>query len=147
MEPEPHLRGIHPLPPTALPLTSQAMFDTLEADIVILQEAKIQRKDLTDDMVLVPGWDVYLSLPKHKKGELAIAVKQCQMCQPPNARGAAELTMQAILEWPSTRETQRSVPSGPRRASRVCSVHPTHPPGFEISQRTNRSVAIPRPHS
>lgn len=44
------------------------MFDTLEADIVVIQEAKIQRKDLGDDMVLVPGWDVYFSLPKHKKG-------------------------------------------------------------------------------
>jgi AP endonuclease-2 len=35
---------------------------------VIMQETKIQRKDLQDDMVLVPGWDVYFSLPKHKKG-------------------------------------------------------------------------------
>jgi AP endonuclease 2 len=40
----------------------------LEADIVVMQETKIQRKDLRDDMVLVPGWDVYFSLPKHKKG-------------------------------------------------------------------------------
>lgn len=45
-----------------------AMFDILEADIVIMQELKIQRKDLQDDMVLVPGWDCYFSLPKHKKG-------------------------------------------------------------------------------
>jgi len=44
------------------------MFDILEADIVVMQETKIQRKDLQDDMVLVPGWDVYLSLPKYKKG-------------------------------------------------------------------------------
>jgi AP endonuclease 2 len=44
------------------------MFDILESDIVIMQETKIQRKDLRDDMVLVPGWDVYFSLPKHKKG-------------------------------------------------------------------------------
>jgi AP endonuclease-2 len=44
------------------------MFDTLEADIVIFQETKIQRKDLQDDMVLVPGWDCYFSLPRHKKG-------------------------------------------------------------------------------
>lgn len=49
----------------------QTMFDTLEADIVVMQEAKIQRKDLTDDMVLVPGWDVYFSLPKHKKGSFS----------------------------------------------------------------------------
>lgn len=47
----------------------KAMFDTLEADIVILQETKIQRKDLTDDMVLVPGWDCYFSLPRHEKGK------------------------------------------------------------------------------
>lgn len=45
------------------------MFDILEADIVIMQEAKIQRKDLTDDMVLVNGWDVFFSLPRDKKGE------------------------------------------------------------------------------
>ena len=44
------------------------MFDILEADLVVLQELKIQRKDLTDDMVLVPGWDCYFSLPKRKKG-------------------------------------------------------------------------------
>ncbi len=44
------------------------MFDLLEADIVVMQELKIQRKDLRDDMVLVPGWDCYFSLPKHKKG-------------------------------------------------------------------------------
>jgi AP endonuclease-2 len=46
-----------------------AMFDILEADIVIMQELKIQRKDLRDDMVLIPGWDCYFSLPKHKKGK------------------------------------------------------------------------------
>ena len=44
------------------------MFDILEADIVVFQETKIQRKDLRDDMVLVPGWDCYFSLPKYKKG-------------------------------------------------------------------------------
>jgi AP endonuclease-2 len=47
------------------------MFDILDADIVVMQELKIQRKDLRDDMVLVPGWDVYLSLPKHQKGKAA----------------------------------------------------------------------------
>ena len=52
--------------------TFNAMFDILETDIVIMQELKIQRKDLTDDMVLVPGWDCYFSLPKHKKGALNI---------------------------------------------------------------------------
>ena len=47
------------------------MFDILEADIVVFQETKIQRKDLRDDMVLVPGWDCYFSLPKAKKGALS----------------------------------------------------------------------------
>lgn len=50
-----------------------AMFDILDADIVVMQELKIQRKDLKDDMVLVPGWDCYFSLPKHKKGRLRVA--------------------------------------------------------------------------
>jgi exonuclease III len=49
-------------------IISQAMFEILESDIVVMQETKIQRKDLQDDMVLVPGWDVYFSLPRHKKG-------------------------------------------------------------------------------
>ncbi|TPX14866.1 uncharacterized protein E0L32_004975 [Thyridium curvatum] len=48
--------------------------DIPEADIVIMQETKIQRKDLRDDMVLVPGWDVYFSLPKHKKGYSGVAI-------------------------------------------------------------------------
>lgn len=48
--------------------TFEAMFNILEADIVVLQETKIQKKDLRDDMVLVEGWDCYWSLPKHKKG-------------------------------------------------------------------------------
>ncbi|TLD07034.1 hypothetical protein PgNI_10379 [Pyricularia grisea] len=54
--------------------TFQSMFDILEADIVVMQEAKIQRKDLQDDMVLVPGWDVYFSLPKFKKGYSGVAI-------------------------------------------------------------------------
>lgn len=44
------------------------MFNILEADIVIMQETKIQKKDLSDEMVLISGWDVYFSLPKDKKG-------------------------------------------------------------------------------
>jgi AP endonuclease-2 len=48
----------------------QAMFDILEADIVVFQETKIQKKDLRDDMVLVSGWDCYFSLPRVKKGTL-----------------------------------------------------------------------------
>jgi AP endonuclease-2 len=48
------------------------MFEILESDIVVMQELKIQRKDLKDDMVLVPGWDCFFSLPKHKKGSRGI---------------------------------------------------------------------------
>jgi len=56
-----------------------AMFDILEADIVIMQELKIQRKDLQDDMVLVPGWDCYFSLPKHKKGTFHVTHKEARI--------------------------------------------------------------------
>ena len=48
--------------------TFPAMFDILESDIIVMQELKIQRKDLRDDMVILDGWDCYFSLPKHKKG-------------------------------------------------------------------------------
>ncbi|KAL2887306.1 putative DNA lyase [Ceratocystis lukuohia] len=50
------------------------MFATLDADIIIMQECKIQKKDMTDDMVLVPGWDAYFSLPRHKKGYSGVAI-------------------------------------------------------------------------
>ncbi|KAH3987414.1 hypothetical protein HBH98_025890 [Parastagonospora nodorum] len=63
--------------------TFNAMFDILEADVVIMQELKIQRKDLTDDMVLVPGWDCYFSLPKHKKGYSGVGIYTRQsVCAP-----------------------------------------------------------------
>ncbi|KAJ4983498.1 AP endonuclease 2 [Stagonosporopsis vannaccii] len=63
--------------------TFSAMFDILETDIVVMQELKIQRKDLTDDMVLVPGWDCYFSLPKHKKGYSGVGIYTRQsVCAP-----------------------------------------------------------------
>ncbi|KAG9205676.1 Class II abasic (AP) endonuclease [Epicoccum nigrum] len=66
--------------------TFSAMFDILETDIVIMQELKIQRKDLTDDMVLVPGWDCYFSLPKHKKGYSGVGIYTRQsVCAPMRA--------------------------------------------------------------
>ncbi|KAL4969986.1 DNA-(apurinic or apyrimidinic site) lyase APN2 [Aspergillus stella-maris] len=54
--------------------TFESMFDILEADIVVFQETKIQRKDLRDDMVLVSGWDCYFSLPRVKKGYSGVAI-------------------------------------------------------------------------
>ncbi|KAI0454035.1 DNA lyase [Xylaria acuta] len=54
--------------------TFAAMFDILDADIIVMQETKIQRKDLQDDMVLVPGWDAFFSLPRHKKGYAGVAI-------------------------------------------------------------------------
>ena len=59
------------------------MFDILEADIVVFQETKIQPKDLNDDMVLVPGWDCYFSLPKYKKGYSGVVIYTRQsVCSP-----------------------------------------------------------------
>ncbi|KAF2757296.1 apyrimidinic endonuclease [Pseudovirgaria hyperparasitica] len=59
------------------------MFDILEADIVIMQELKIQRKDLQDHHVLVDGWDAYFSLPKDKKGYSGVGIytRKCK-CNP-----------------------------------------------------------------
>ncbi|RAL68352.1 hypothetical protein DID88_007083 [Monilinia fructigena] len=63
--------------------TFSAMFDILETDILVMQETKIQRKDLRDDMVLVPGWDVYFSLPKYKKGYSGVAIyTRNSLCAP-----------------------------------------------------------------
>lgn len=65
------------------------MFDILEADIVVFQESKIQRKDLVDDMVLIPGWDCYWSLPKHKKGVALLPFREDN----------ADRSSEAILVW------------------------------------------------
>lgn len=46
------------------------MFDILETDIVCMQETKIQKKDLKDEMVLLKGWDSFFTFPKHKKGSI-----------------------------------------------------------------------------
>ncbi|KAF2220331.1 Endonuclease/exonuclease/phosphatase [Elsinoe ampelina] len=54
--------------------TFSSMFDILQSDIVVMQELKIQRKDLRDDMVLIDGWDCYFSLPKAKKGYSGVGI-------------------------------------------------------------------------
>lgn len=54
--------------------TYLSMFDTLEADIVCFQELKLQKKDLKDDMVLVPGFHSYFTFPKHRKGYSGVAI-------------------------------------------------------------------------
>ena len=84
------------------------MFDILEADIVIMQEAKIQRKDLTDDMVLVSGWDVFFSLPKDKKG-------RCPGLASSYDWDSDLTSVQGTLESRYIRGTQSAVPSEPRR--------------------------------
>ncbi len=109
------------------------MFDMLEADIVIMQEIKIQRKDLRDDMVLVPGWDVHFSLPRHKKG----GAERTRPALPANH------AVQDIPASPSIPDTQSAAPSVRRRASPGFSPPRTHPPGSETSPQTSKSVAIP----
>jgi AP endonuclease 2 len=84
-----------------------SMFDILEADIVVMQETKIQRKDLSDDMVLVPGWDVYFSLPKHKKGYSGVAIyTRNAVCAPIRA----EEGITGILCPPSSATSFRDLP-------------------------------------
>ncbi|KAH7185335.1 Endonuclease/exonuclease/phosphatase [Fusarium flagelliforme] len=87
--------------------TFQAMFDILEADIVVIQETKIQQKDLQDDMVLVPGWDVFFSLPKHKKGYSGVAIyTRNSTCAPIRA----EEGVTGILTSPKSTTRYRDLP-------------------------------------
>lgn len=57
-------------PPWSGTRTYEVMFDILETDIVCMQETKIQKKDLKDEMVLLKGWDSFFTFPKHKKGSI-----------------------------------------------------------------------------
>ncbi|KAF2867180.1 DNA lyase-like protein [Massariosphaeria phaeospora] len=83
------------------------MFDILEADIVVMQELKIQRKDLGDDMVLVDGWDCYFSLPKHKKGYSGVAIYTRQaVCAPIRA----EEGLLGVLCPPGSSTPYRALP-------------------------------------
>ncbi|KAL2065445.1 hypothetical protein VTL71DRAFT_3115 [Oculimacula yallundae] len=87
--------------------TFAAMFEILEADIVVMQETKIQRKDLQDDMVLVPGWDVFFSLPKHKKGYSGVAIyTRNSVCAPIRA----EEGITGILTPPNSTTSFRDLP-------------------------------------
>ncbi|KAK2733331.1 Class II abasic (AP) endonuclease [Myotisia sp. PD_48] len=85
-----------------------AMFDSLEADIVVFQETKIQKKDLLDDIILVPGWDCYFSLPKFKKGYSGVAIyTRNASCSPIRA----EEGITGILPSPNSTISFRDLPS------------------------------------
>ncbi|RMZ85083.1 hypothetical protein DV738_g281, partial [Chaetothyriales sp. CBS 135597] len=87
--------------------TFAAMFDILEADIVVFQETKIQRKDLVDDMVLVDGWDNYWSLPKHKKGYSGVVIyTRNATCAPIRA----EEGISGLVTAPNSRLSFRELP-------------------------------------
>lgn len=106
------------------------MFDILEADIVIMQELKIQQKDLQDDMVLVPGWDVFFSFPKQKKGTCRVSA-------------AREIVLtfffpQGTQVSPYTRETQYARPSAQSMASPAIYARPSRRPATANSRETNR---------
>ncbi|KAI8089227.1 Endonuclease/exonuclease/phosphatase [Halteromyces radiatus] len=58
------------------------LLDTLEADIICLQEIKTQRSKLTRDMGLVPGYDGYFSYSKTKPGYSGVAVYVKQPLRP-----------------------------------------------------------------
>ncbi|KAL9607278.1 MAG: hypothetical protein Q9167_007791 [Letrouitia subvulpina] len=84
------------------------MFDILEADIVVFQETKIQRKDLVDDMVLIPGWDCYWSLPRHKKGYSGVVIYTRQsVCAPIRA----EEGITGVLCPPGSSTSFRDLPN------------------------------------
>lgn len=95
--------------------TFPAMFDILESDIVVMQELKIQRKDLRDDMVLIDGWDCYFSLPKQKKGMTFISLDY-----------RSEVILTAIrVFWSRHLHSQCHLRSYPRRRRRArCPLRP-----------------------
>ncbi|KAF2397503.1 DNase I-like protein [Trichodelitschia bisporula] len=87
--------------------TFEGMFDILEADIVVMQELKIQRKDLRDDMVLIPGWDCFFSLPKYKKGYSGVGIYTRQTaCAPIRA----EEGVLGVLSPPGSSTAYRDQP-------------------------------------
>lgn len=59
------------------------MLDALGADILCLLETKAQPSDITDDMVLVPGWDSYFSFAKFRMGYSGVAIyTRLGVCRP-----------------------------------------------------------------
>ncbi|KAF4548529.1 DNA-(apurinic or apyrimidinic site) lyase 2-like protein [Elsinoe fawcettii] len=87
--------------------TFSAMFDILQSDIVVMQELKIQRKDLRDDMVLIDGWDCYFSLPKAKKGYSGVGIyTRNATCAPIKA----EEGVLGVLSPPGTTTRYRDMP-------------------------------------
>ena len=117
--------------------SSQAMFDILEADIVAFQETKIQRKDLSDDMVLVPGWDCYFSLPRHKKGNSGSSSLWHVIDQFLQATRASSFTLGSPFVHPSAQKKvsqEYYAPQAHRRAS----------PSY---QRSHELVVTPRPRN
>lgn len=59
------------------------LLDTLGADIICLLDTKAQPGEITDDMVLVPGWDSYFSFAKFRMGCGGVAVyTRLDVCRP-----------------------------------------------------------------
>ena len=110
------------------------MFDILEADIVVFQETKIQRKDLSDDMVLVPGWDCYFSLPRHKKGNSISSFIWHIIDQ----------FLQATLASSFTPGSPFVHLSAQRKVSQEYYAPQAHPRASPIYQRSSKLVVTPR---
>lgn len=54
--------------------TLQSMFEILEGDIVCFQEVKTPKSALTDDLVVIDGWDSFYSFPHSQTGYSGVAV-------------------------------------------------------------------------
>ncbi|KAK9478436.1 DNA-lyase 2 [Lipomyces japonicus] len=87
--------------------TFMAMFDLLKADIICFQETKIQSKDLSEEMALVPGFDSFFSFANIKKGYSGVAIYcRSSICRP----YTAEEGITGSLYVPASRETYRESP-------------------------------------
>ncbi|KAJ5668009.1 uncharacterized protein N7477_006579 [Penicillium maclennaniae] len=109
--------------------TFESMFDILESDIVVFQETKIQRKDLRDDMVLVPGWDCYFSLPKFKKGYSGVVIyTRNATCAPIRA----EEGITGVLCAPNSAVSFRDLPEEQQIGGYPTMEQLTRPPSVNI---------------
>ncbi|OQE29382.1 hypothetical protein PENSTE_c002G08841 [Penicillium steckii] len=94
--------------------TFESMFNILESDIVVFQETKIQRKDLRDDMVLVPGWDCYAGVVIYTRNATCAPIRAEEgitgvLCPPNSSVAFRDLPSdQQIGGYPTAEQLARS---------------------------------------
>lgn len=68
------LRNLFNFDPWSDCKTLRAVFDRLDADVICFQEVRIQQKDLSYNLAVVPGFRGFHSFPHFKKGYSGVAI-------------------------------------------------------------------------